>query len=127
MLLICPYSLPLRHPDLAAVCRDKRTLIMYPGPGAQNLEKLLLHNQPDPEARTAGHNVILIDGTWSQAKDIFLRNNLLHLPTQVCKPFWMTHCKRTINKCWCSGEVLSQLIKSTMKRSLYALSLTDGN
>lgn len=83
------YSVPLRHPDLAAVCRDPRTLIMYPGPGAQHLEELLPPGQPDqpdsdPEARIAGYNVILIDGTWSQAKDIFLRNSLLHLPKQVC-------------------------------------------
>ncbi|CAL8320275.1 unnamed protein product [Lota lota] len=69
-----------RHPDLAAVCRDPRTLIMYPGPGAQNLEELL---PPDTEARSVGYNVILIDGTWSQAKDLFLRNDLLHLPKQV--------------------------------------------
>lgn len=40
-------------------------------------------DQPDPEAGTAGYNVILIDGTWSQAKDIFLRNSMLHLPKQV--------------------------------------------
>jgi len=80
-------SVPLRYPDLAAVCRDPRTLIMYPGLGAQNLEELLppsQSEQPDPEARTAGYNVILIDGTWSQAKDIFLRNSLLHLPKRVC-------------------------------------------
>ena len=86
-LLTCLYCVPLRYPDLAAVCRDPRTLIMYPGPGAQNLEELLTSY---PEARSLGYNVILIDGTWSQAKDLFLRNDLLHLPKQVCT---IPHCR----------------------------------
>ena len=95
-------------------------MILYPGPGAQNLEDLL-HNDPtapeetepvsgtqynhtgpgepeEPASRThynhtgpeeteppsrTHYNVIIIDGTWSQAKDMFLRNTLLHLPKQV--------------------------------------------
>lgn len=70
----------LRHPDLAALCQDPRTLILYPGPKSQDLEELV-QNQ---EVGTVKHNVIIIDGTWSQAKNIFLKNNLLHLPKQVC-------------------------------------------
>lgn len=70
----------LRHPDLAALCQDPRTLILYPGPKSQDLEELV-QNQ---EVGTVKHNVIIIDGTWSQAKNIFLKNSLLHLPKQVC-------------------------------------------
>ncbi|XP_013993564.1 tRNA-uridine aminocarboxypropyltransferase 2 [Salmo salar] len=81
-----------RNPELAAVCRDSRTLILYPGPDAQNLEELVQKQDWDQEdqdrmgeqfVRAVGPNVIIIDGTWSQAKDMFLRNTLLHQPKQV--------------------------------------------
>ncbi|KAF3849286.1 hypothetical protein F7725_015783 [Dissostichus mawsoni] len=68
-----------KHPELAAVCRDSRTLILYPGPKSQNLDELVQHQ----EVGTVTHNVIIIDGTWSQAKNMFLKNSLFHLPKQV--------------------------------------------
>lgn len=71
----------IRHPELAAVCRDSRTLILYPGPKSQNLEELVQYSQ---EVGTVKHNVIIIDGTWSQAKNMFLKNTMFHLPKQVC-------------------------------------------
>lgn len=64
-----------RFPDLAAVCRDSSSLLLYPGAAAESLEDLSFSS--------ATHSVILIDGTWSQAKDMFLRNPLLQLPRQV--------------------------------------------
>ncbi|KAG1970090.1 DTW domain-containing protein [Pimephales promelas] len=64
-----------RYPDLAAVCRDSSSLLLYPGAAAESLEDLSFSS--------ATHSVILIDGTWSQAKDMFLRNPLLQLPRQV--------------------------------------------
>ncbi|CAL9682297.1 unnamed protein product [Knipowitschia caucasica] len=66
-----------RYPDLAAICQDSKTLILYPGPNAQNLEEL------DEEKINTPHNLILIDGTWSQAKNMFLKNSMFHLPKQV--------------------------------------------
>ncbi|KAJ7988585.1 hypothetical protein DPEC_G00325080 [Dallia pectoralis] len=72
-----------RNPELAAVCGDSRTLILYPGPDAQDLEELDQDMMGDPDVKSVGHNVIIIDGTWSQAKDMFLRNTLLHKPKQV--------------------------------------------
>ncbi|XDV38033.1 hypothetical protein PO909_007522 [Leuciscus waleckii] len=68
-------SSSLWYPDLAAVCRDSSSLLLYPGAAAESLEDLSFSS--------ATHNVILIDGTWSQAKDMFLRNPLLQLPRQV--------------------------------------------
>lgn len=61
------------------MCRDSRTLILYPGPKSENLEELVQYQ----EVGTAKHNVIIIDGTWSQAKNMFLKNSLFHLPKQV--------------------------------------------
>ncbi|XP_056587405.1 tRNA-uridine aminocarboxypropyltransferase 2 [Triplophysa dalaica] len=66
-----------RHPELAAVCKDAHTLLLYPGAAAADLEDLA------SDFATTYHNVILIDGTWSQAKDMFLRNSLFRLPKQV--------------------------------------------
>ncbi|KAM9450969.1 tRNA-uridine aminocarboxypropyltransferase 2 [Clarias gariepinus] len=66
-----------RHTELATVCRGAHTLVLYPGPDAENLEDM------DTDFTATPHNVIIIDGTWSQAKDMFLRNALFHLPKQV--------------------------------------------
>ncbi|XP_035039896.1 tRNA-uridine aminocarboxypropyltransferase 2 isoform X2 [Hippoglossus stenolepis] len=67
-----------KHPDLAALCRDSRTLILYPGPSSQNLEELVKYQ----EVGAVKHNIIIIDGTWNQAKSMFLKNSLFHLPKQ---------------------------------------------
>lgn len=76
-----------RYPELAAICRDSRTLILYPGPKSENLEELVQRE----EIGTEKHNIIIIDGTWSQAKNMFLKNSLLHLPKQVhrCGAIWL--------------------------------------
>lgn len=63
------------------MCRDAHTLVLYPGSDAENLEDM------DVDFAATPHNVIIIDGTWSQAKDMFLRNALFHLPKQVRLPY----------------------------------------
>ncbi|XP_061480593.1 tRNA-uridine aminocarboxypropyltransferase 2 [Rhineura floridana] len=65
-----------RYPELASVCRHSNALILYPGAGATNLEEVDL-SSPDP------YVIIIIDGTWSQAKDIFFKNPLFRIPKQV--------------------------------------------
>ncbi|EMP39889.1 DTW domain-containing protein 2 [Chelonia mydas] len=64
-----------QYPELAAVCRNSNTLILYPGAEAANLEEVALIF-PSPST------IIIIDGTWSQAKDIFYKNSLFRLPKQ---------------------------------------------
>ncbi|XP_043915582.1 tRNA-uridine aminocarboxypropyltransferase 2 isoform X2 [Protopterus annectens] len=66
-----------RYLELAEVCRSPNTLILYPGAEAANLEELTL----DPSL--ASYNLIIIDGTWSQAKDMFYRNDIFRLPKQT--------------------------------------------
>ncbi|XP_063066849.1 tRNA-uridine aminocarboxypropyltransferase 2 isoform X1 [Engraulis encrasicolus] len=66
-----------RNAELAAVCHSSKTLLLYPGAEARNLEDM------SEELSGEEHNVIIIDGTWSQAKDMFLRNSLFHIPKQV--------------------------------------------
>ncbi|XP_006873255.1 PREDICTED: DTW domain-containing protein 2-like [Chrysochloris asiatica] len=66
-----------RDPELSAVCRKPCTLILYPGAEAANLEEVILDSPIYPST------IIIIDGTWSQAKDIFYKNSLFRLPKQV--------------------------------------------
>ncbi|KAF5913514.1 hypothetical protein HPG69_017132 [Diceros bicornis minor] len=65
-----------RDPELSTVCRKSGTLILYPGAEAANLEEFILDSPIYPST------IIIIDGTWSQAKDIFYKNSLFRLPTQ---------------------------------------------
>uniref|UniRef100_A0A8C6REU9 tRNA-uridine aminocarboxypropyltransferase n=2 Tax=Nannospalax galili TaxID=1026970 RepID=A0A8C6REU9_NANGA len=65
-----------RDAELSTVCRDSGTLILYPGAEATNLEEFIL------DAPVYPSTIILIDGTWSQAKDIFYKNSLFRLPKQ---------------------------------------------
>ncbi|XP_009902633.1 tRNA-uridine aminocarboxypropyltransferase 2 [Dryobates pubescens] len=65
-----------RYPELATVCRNPSTLILYPGAEAINLEEVAVMS-------CSPSFIIIIDGTWSQAKDIFYKNALFRLPKQV--------------------------------------------
>ncbi|XP_053075989.1 tRNA-uridine aminocarboxypropyltransferase 2 isoform X3 [Acinonyx jubatus] len=65
-----------RDPELSTVCRKSDTLILYPGAEAANLEEFILDSPVYPST------IIIIDGTWSQAKDIFYKNSLFRLPKQ---------------------------------------------
>ncbi|XP_032332449.1 DTW domain-containing protein 2 isoform X4 [Camelus ferus] len=66
-----------RDPELSTVCRKSDTLILYPGAEAANLEEFILDSPVYPST------IIIIDGTWSQAKDIFYKNSLFRLPKQI--------------------------------------------
>ena len=66
-----------RDPELSTICRKSDTLILYPGAEAANLEEFILDSPVYPST------IIIIDGTWSQAKDIFYKNSLFRLPKQV--------------------------------------------
>ncbi|XP_026721389.1 DTW domain-containing protein 2 isoform X3 [Athene cunicularia] len=65
-----------RYPELATVCRNPSTLILYPGAEATDLEEVAVMS-------SSSSIMIIIDGTWSQAKDIFYKNSLFRLPRQT--------------------------------------------
>nr|XP_051700080.1 tRNA-uridine aminocarboxypropyltransferase 2 isoform X2 [Oryctolagus cuniculus] len=66
-----------RDPELSNICRKSGTLVLYPGAEATNLEEFILESPVYPST------IIIIDGTWSQAKDIFYKNSLFRLPKQM--------------------------------------------
>ncbi|KAL0965319.1 hypothetical protein UPYG_G00279730 [Umbra pygmaea] len=112
-----------RNPDLAAVCGDSRTLILYPGPDAQNLEDLIQNRDKtlDQDVMAVGHNVIIIDGTWSQAKDMFLRNTLLHQPKQV------QLSRREQTSQYVIRSQPSNICLSTLECAAFTLSIIERN
>lgn len=57
------------------------------------------------EVGTAKHNVIIIDGTWSQAKNMFLKNSLFHLPKQVGNDCFIT-LKEGEVRCGMNGKII---------------------
>ncbi|XP_064474723.1 tRNA-uridine aminocarboxypropyltransferase 2-like isoform X1 [Ornithodoros turicata] len=55
------------------------TLVLYPGPDAQDIETL-----PTVVERSGcGYNLIVLDGTWSQARSLFFNSPQLHGLKQV--------------------------------------------
>uniref|UniRef100_A0A3B3U3F5 tRNA-uridine aminocarboxypropyltransferase n=1 Tax=Poecilia latipinna TaxID=48699 RepID=A0A3B3U3F5_9TELE len=105
-----------KHPELAAVCRNDKTLILYPGPKSQNLEELAQRL----EISAVKHNVIIIDGTWSQAKNMFLKNSMFHLPKQV-------QLNRNLSSQYVIRTQPSNICLSTLECAAVALSVLEKN
>ncbi|KAG8456274.1 hypothetical protein GDO86_002168 [Hymenochirus boettgeri] len=103
-----------RYPELAAVCRNPGTFILYPGAEAANLEEVSLADIQAPYA------LIIIDGTWSQAKDIFYKNSLFRLPKQV-------QIKTTISSQYVIRTQPTNTCLSSLECAAVALSVMEKN
>ncbi|XP_035774869.1 tRNA-uridine aminocarboxypropyltransferase 2-like [Anopheles albimanus] len=66
---------PRNDEKLEAILSDKQSLLLYPSPTSIPIEKI------DPSA--GPYNLILIDGTWPQAKGIYSSSTILHSMRQV--------------------------------------------
>jgi len=67
---------PGKHEDLRPILEDPATVLLYPGSTSRELRE---DSPADPEIA----NVILLDGTWDQAKKMFLRNPALQKLKQI--------------------------------------------
>ncbi|XP_059775408.1 tRNA-uridine aminocarboxypropyltransferase 2 [Balaenoptera ricei] len=103
-----------RDPELSAVCRKSDTLILYPGADAANLEEFILASPIYPST------IIIIDGTWSQAKDIFYKNSLFRLPKQV-------QLKTSISSQYVIRAQPTNRCLSTLECAAVALSILEKN
>lgn len=65
------------YPDLHKLITKPTTLLLYPGPAAANIKSL---EQLSPGEH---YDIIALDGTWRQAKDIFNNNPFLGQARQV--------------------------------------------
>ncbi|RZC32850.1 DTW domain containing protein [Asbolus verrucosus] len=68
---------PGRHNDLENILKESNTILLYPSPKAVDLKCLLQNNT------NISFNLVIIDGTWPQAKSIFASNPILHNVKQV--------------------------------------------
>ncbi|XP_045421930.1 tRNA-uridine aminocarboxypropyltransferase 2 isoform X1 [Lemur catta] len=103
-----------RDPELSTVCRESGTLILYPGADAANLEEFILDSPVYPST------IIIIDGTWSQAKDIFYKNSLFRLPKQV-------QLKTNISSQYVIRMQPTNRCLSTLECAAVALSILEKN
>ncbi|PKK26128.1 DTW domain containing 2 [Columba livia] len=102
-----------RYPELATVCRNPDTIILYPGADATNLEEFAV--------TSSGPSVmIIIDGTWSQAKDIFYKNSLFRLPKQV-------QVKNNISSQYVIRTQPTNTCLSTLECAAVALTIMEKN
>ncbi|XP_010560660.1 PREDICTED: DTW domain-containing protein 2 [Haliaeetus leucocephalus] len=102
-----------RYPELATVCRNPNALILYPGAEATNLEEVaVMYSSPSV--------MIIIDGTWSQAKDIFYKNSLFRLPKQV-------QLKPNISSQYVIRTQPTNTCLSTLECAAVALSIMEKN
>lgn len=70
-----------RMPELDEVVGHPKTLLLFPGPKAIDMSKFM------EEERNNGcsgpYNLIVLDGTWNQARSIYYNNEFLHSLRQV--------------------------------------------
>lgn len=69
------FPLPRHSADLDAVLDDPRSLLLYPSRDAVPLE--------DVDPAGGPYNLVLLDGTWPQAKAIYVCSQRLHAMRQV--------------------------------------------
>lgn len=103
-----------RDPELSNICRKSGTLVLYPGAEATNLEEFILESPVYPST------IIIIDGTWSQAKDIFYKNSLFRLPKQV-------QLKTNISSQYVIRMQPTNRCLSTLECAAVALSILEKN
>nr|XP_021520578.1 DTW domain-containing protein 2 [Aotus nancymaae] len=103
-----------RDPELSTICRKSGTLILYPGAEAANLEEFILDSPVYPST------IIIIDGTWSQAKDIFYKNSLFRQPKQV-------QIKTSISSQYVIRMQPTNRCLSTLECAAVALSILEKN
>ncbi|CAI9720723.1 Hypothetical predicted protein [Octopus vulgaris] len=67
---------PEKYPELAALMKDPNTILLYPGSDAIDIMDL-------PSCQGTGYNLVLLDGTWSQARGLFHQNLMMKWPQKV--------------------------------------------
>jgi len=66
-----------RFPLLESIVSEPNTLLMWPGPEAEDL-KSFLAKQRHHGATDNKYTLIILDGTWHQARSLYNQNSFLH-------------------------------------------------
>ena len=72
------FPLP-RHEGLKEMLLEPNTYVLYPGKKARNIAEVKQSLPPENKS----YNLILIDGTWKQAKSMYFQSRMLHSLPQV--------------------------------------------
>ncbi|XP_076350284.1 DTW domain containing 2 [Tachypleus tridentatus] len=67
-----------RNNDMKDILTSQNTLVLYPGEKATDLTEL-----PTVKTTRSPYNIVILDGTWSQARSIFYNSKELHRLKQV--------------------------------------------
>ncbi|XP_071106174.1 tRNA-uridine aminocarboxypropyltransferase 2-like [Haliotis cracherodii] len=63
-----------KFPELMRVLQAPNTLVLYPGPDAIDISDV---------PTDIAYNLVLLDGTWAQAKGLYCQNHVIQLPKKV--------------------------------------------
>lgn len=109
------FPLP-KHEGLAEILSEKNTILLYPSPNAIPLEAF----KPISNSEQKSYNLVLIDGTWPQAKAIYHSSPALGL-LQACKLVGVSSSKYVIRTQPTEGCL------STLETGALALSILEDN
>jgi len=70
-------NVSVRHPLLESIVSQPNTLLMWPGREAEDL-KSYLARQRLGGATDNKYTLIILDGTWHQARSLYNQNTFLH-------------------------------------------------
>lgn len=84
IIILCGliFSCLFRHEGLEDILKSPDSILLYPSKNAVDIDSL-----PFVKENADSYNIIIIDGTWPQAKAIYHSTPLLQGLKQVCMYF----------------------------------------
>jgi len=67
-----------KSPRLHEICQLENTVVLYPSPDAVSIEEYLNERSQRQQLPEQDVNMIVLDGTWREAKSIYFNNKFLH-------------------------------------------------
>lgn len=65
----------IKYPDLSEILQSSQSVLLFPGDDAVDIAELPTHDGP--------YNLVVLDGTWTQARGMYANNPLLKVPKKV--------------------------------------------
>lgn len=80
--IVC-YGIPLvsRLPQIDEIVHHPKTLLLFPGPKAVDMSQFI--EEQKNSGCSGPYNLLVLDGTWNQARSIYWQNEFLHSLRQV--------------------------------------------
>ncbi len=78
-------SLFCRNARIKEMCEADNSVLLYPAPDAQDIDDVVR------ERGTGDYNIVLLDGTWAQARGMYLQNQCLQQMKKVSARTYFSH------------------------------------